>query len=91
MVIDKYIGETEKNLDRLFDRAESRDWVLFFDEADALFGKRTEIMDAEYRYSDPYTSYLLQKINGYKGLVILSAGRRELIDRFFKGRIRYFV
>jgi len=91
MVIDKYIGETEKNLDRLFDKAESRDWVLFFDEADALFGKRTETMDAEDRYSESYTSYLLQKITGYRGLLILSAGRRKLIDRLFKDRIRYFV
>ena len=91
MVVSKYIGETERNLDTIFDRAESMGWVLFFDEADALFGKRTEIMNTEDCYYAPHTRNLHRKIEEYRGLVILSAGRRELIDRLFKNRIRYFI
>lgn len=71
-VVSKYIGETEKNLSKLFAVAKSSDVVLFFDEADALFGKRTEVKDAHDRYANQETSWLLQKIEGYDGLVILS-------------------
>src|SRR6185436_18277436 len=61
-VVSKYIGETEKNLASLFDKAEHKDWILFFDEADALFGKRTEIRDAHDKYANQEVSYLLQRI-----------------------------
>jgi SpoVK/Ycf46/Vps4 family AAA+-type ATPase len=61
MVVSKYIGETEKNLSSLFDRARSKDWILFFDEADALFGKRTNVRDAHDKYANQEVSYLLQK------------------------------
>ena len=61
-VVSKYIGETEKNLSRLFDKAENKDWILFFDEADALFGKRTDIRDAHDKYANQEVAYLLQRI-----------------------------
>ncbi len=66
-----YIGETEKNLDRVFSNAEKNNWILFFDEADALFGKRTDIKDAHDKYANIEIAYLLQKIENYKGLVLL--------------------
>lgn len=71
MVVSKYIGETEKNLDKLFERAESRDYILFFDEADALFGKRSSVSDAHDRYANQEISYFLQKIRDYKGIVMM--------------------
>lgn len=71
-VISKYIGETEKNLDKVFDMAEKTDAVLFFDEADALFGKRSEVKDSHDRYANTDVTYLLKKIENYKGLIILS-------------------
>ena len=71
-VVSKYIGETEKNLSRLFDKAENKNWILFFDEADALFGKRTDIRDAHDKYANQEVAYLLQRIEAYNGLVILS-------------------
>ncbi len=71
-VVSKYIGETEKNLSKLFDAAENKDWILFFDEADALFGKRTEVKDSHDRYANQEVSYLLQKVEEYSGLVIFS-------------------
>ncbi len=67
-VVSKYIGETEKNISALFNRAEDKDWILFFDEADALFGKRTEIKDAHDRYANVEISYLLQRIEDFPGL-----------------------
>ncbi|MCI5130453.1 MAG: ATP-binding protein, partial [Candidatus Electrothrix sp. EH2] len=67
-VVSKYIGETEKNLSRLFDKAEHRNWILFFDEADSLFGKRTDIRDAHDKYANQEVAYLLQRIEGYNGL-----------------------
>lgn len=66
-VVSKYIGETEKNLSRLFDKAEDKSWVLFFDEADALFGKRTDIRDAHDKYANQEVAYLLQRIENYRG------------------------
>ena len=79
-VVNKYIGETEKNLDRALQRASRRSVVLFFDEADALFGKRTEAADSGDRYANLETSYLLQRIETYQGIIMLSTNSRENID-----------
>ena len=90
-VISKYIGETEKNLSRLFDKAEHKDWILFFDEADALFGKRTDIRDAHDKYANQEVAYLLQRIEGYNGLVILATNQRANIDDAFVRRFQSIV
>lgn len=90
-VVSKYIGETEKNLARLFDRAEHKDWILFFDEADALFGKRTDIRDAHDKYANQEVSYLLQRIENYNGLVILATNQRNNIDDAFRRRFQAIV
>src|SRR5690606_25509728 len=74
-VVDKYIGETEKNLRRLFDASDMADIVLFFDEADALFGKRTEVKDAHDRYANLEISYLLERMERFRGLAILATNR----------------
>jgi hypothetical protein len=87
-VVSKYIGETEKNLSRLFDKAEHKDWILFFDEADALFGKRTDIRDAHDKYANQEVAYLLQRIEGYNGLVILASNQRANIDDAFVRRLQ---
>jgi hypothetical protein len=83
MIVSKYIGETEKNLEVLFARAENKQWILFFDEADALFGKRTNIRDAHDKYANQEVSYLLQRIEDYDGLVILATNMRNNIDEAF--------
>ncbi|MEU4156365.1 ATP-binding protein [Actinoplanes sp. NPDC026670] len=90
-VVSKYIGETEKNLSRLFDKAQNRDWILFFDEADALFGKRTDIRDAHDKYANQEVSYLLQRIETYAGLVILATNQRGNIDEAFLRRFQCAV
>lgn len=90
-VISKYIGETEKNLSRLFDKAENKDWILFFDEADALFGKRTEIRDAHDKYANQEVAYLLQRIENYNGLVVLATNQRSNIDEAFTRRFQSMV
>ena len=72
LILSKYIGETEKNIAQVFDTAEKQGWILFFDEADALFGKRANIRDAHSKYANQETSYLLQRIEDFKGIVILS-------------------
>jgi SpoVK/Ycf46/Vps4 family AAA+-type ATPase len=90
-VVSKFIGETEKNLARIFAEAETSNAVLFFDEADALFGKRTEVSDAHDRYANIETSYLLQKMEEYKGVVILATNLRENMDDAFARRIRFVV
>lgn len=90
-VISKYIGETEKNLSRLFDRAEHKNWILFFDEADALFGKRTDIRDAHDKYANQETAYLLQRIESYNGLVILATNQRTNIDDAFVRRFQSMI
>ena len=79
-VVSKYIGETEKNLERLFERAENMSCILFFDEADALFGKRTNVSDAHDRYANQEVAYLLQRIEDYDGLVILASNFSSNID-----------
>jgi AAA+ superfamily predicted ATPase len=90
-VVSKYIGETEKNLARLFDKAEHKDWILFFDEADALFGKRTDIRDAHDKYANQEVAYLLQRIEGYAGLVILATNQRGNIDNAFLRRFQVAI
>ncbi|MBV8357610.1 MAG: ATP-binding protein [Deltaproteobacteria bacterium] len=90
-VVSKYIGETEKNLSRLFDKAENKDWILFFDEADALFGKRTDIRDAHDKYANQETAYLLQRVESYNGLVILASNQRANIDDAFARRIQTII
>lgn len=87
-IVSKYIGETEKNLSRLLDIAENKKWILFFDEADALFSKRTEINDSKDKYANQGTSYLLQRLEEYDGLVILATNLRPNIDRAFVRRFQ---
>ena len=91
MVISKYIGETEKNLSSLFDRARSKDWILFFDEADALFGKRTSVRDAHDKYANQEVAYLLQKIESHDGLVILASNFKSNIDDAFIRRFQAVI
>ncbi|MBS1663827.1 MAG: ATP-binding protein [Bacteroidetes bacterium] len=83
MVVSKYIGETEKNLELLFARAEDKGWILFFDEADALFGKRTSVRDSNDKYANQEVSYLLQRIEDYNGLIILATNMKNNIDEAF--------
>jgi ATPase family associated with various cellular activities (AAA) len=90
-VVNKYIGETEKNLKKLFDLADSSDTILFFDEADALFGKRTEVKDAHDRYANLEISYLLERMERFKGLAILATNRKKDLDEAFLRRLRYIV
>jgi SpoVK/Ycf46/Vps4 family AAA+-type ATPase len=80
-VISKYIGETEKNLRRLFDAAEEGGVILLFDEADALFGKRSEVKDSHDRHANIEISYLLQRMEAYRGLAILTTNMKEALDR----------
>ena len=89
--VSKFIGETEKNLDRIFDQAREADAVLFFDEADTLFGKRTEVKDAHDRYANLEVGYLLQKMEEYDGLAILATNLRQHIDEAFIRRLRVIV
>lgn len=89
--VSKYIGETEKNLDRCFAAAEAASAVLLFDESDALFGKRTEIKDAHDRYANVEVAYLLQRIEAYEGLVILTTNLKANIDAAFLRRLRFVV
>jgi SpoVK/Ycf46/Vps4 family AAA+-type ATPase len=90
-VVSKYIGETEKNLRRVFDAAESGGTILLFDEADALFGKRTEVKDSHDRYANIEVSYLLQRMEAYRGLAILTTNQRDALDQAFARRIRFVV
>jgi AAA+ superfamily predicted ATPase len=91
MVVSKYIGETEKNLEFLFARAEDKDWILFFDEADAIFGKRTGVRDAHDKYANQEVSYLLQRIEEFNGLVILATNMKNNIDDAFIRRFNDIV
>ncbi len=90
-VVSKYIGETEKNLARIFAEARTSNAILFFDEADALFGKRAEVSDAHDRYANIETSYLLQKMEEYEGVVILATNLRQNLDEAFTRRIRCVI
>jgi Cdc6-like AAA superfamily ATPase len=91
MVISKFIGETEKNLANLFAKAENKDWILFFDEADALFGKRTNVRDAHDKYANQEVSYLLQRVENYNGLVILASNQKSNIDDAFMRRFQSLI
>ncbi len=90
-VVSKYVGETSKNIERILNRASSMDVVLLFDEADALFGKRTDIKDAHDRFANTDTNYLLQAIEEYRGIVILASNRKTNIDGGFMRRLRYVL
>ena len=90
-VVSKYIGETEKNLRRVFDAAEAGSCILLFDEADALFGKRTEVKDSHDRYANIEISYLLQRMESYRGLAILTTNMRSGLDSAFMRRLRFVI
>jgi SpoVK/Ycf46/Vps4 family AAA+-type ATPase len=90
-VVSKYIGETEKNLHRIFHEAQWSNAILFFDEADALFGKRSEVKDAHDRYANIEIGYLLQKIEEYDGIAILATNLRKNMDEAFVRRIQFIV
>ena len=91
MVVSKFIGETEKNLATLFNKAKNKNWILFFDEADALFGKRTNVRDAHDKYANQEVSYLLQRIENYPGLVILASNFKNNIDSAFTRRFQSII
>ncbi len=90
-VVSKYIGETEKNLRRVFDAAEDGGAILFFDEADALFGKRSEVKDSHDRYANIEINYLLQRMESYNGLAILATNKKSALDEAFTRRLRFIV
>jgi hypothetical protein len=90
-VVSKYLGETEKNLRRIFEAAEEAGAVLLFDEADALFGKRSEVKDSHDRYANIEVSYLLQRMEQYRGLAILTSNMRNALDQAFVRRLRFVV
>ena len=91
MVVSKYIGETEKNLSKLFNKAANKDWILFFDEADSIFGKRTDVRDAHDKYANQEVSYLLQRIESHEGLVILASNMKSNIDSAFTRRFNTMI
>jgi SpoVK/Ycf46/Vps4 family AAA+-type ATPase len=90
-VVSKYIGETEKNLGRVFDAAEDGGVILFFDEADTLFGKRSEVKDSHDRYTNIEINYLLQRMEAYHGLAILATNKKHAVDAAFLRRFRYII
>lgn len=91
LVVSKYIGETEKNLAKIFDQAEHKNWILFFDEADALFGKRSETKDAHDRYANQEVSFLLQRIESFDGIAILASNLRDNLDDAFARRFESII
>lgn len=90
-IVDKYIGETEKRLEEVFNIAEKNNAILFFDEADSIFGKRSEVNDAKDKYANTEVSYILQRMEEYDGIVILATNYKKNIDEAFMRRIRYLV
>jgi SpoVK/Ycf46/Vps4 family AAA+-type ATPase len=90
-VVSKYIGETEKNLERIFEEAQNSNAILFFDEADAIFGKRSEVKDAHDRYANLEISYLLQRMEVYDGVAILATNLRANLDDAFTRRLQFSV
>lgn len=90
-IVDKYIGETEKNLERVFQAAEALDVVLFFDEADSLFGKRSDVSDARDRYANQEVAYLLQRMENFDGITVLSTNLRGNLDKAFSRRMSFIV
>ena len=91
IIVSKYIGEKEKNLEKVFQMAENRKWILFFDEADALFGKRTGVSNAHDRYANQETAYLLQRIEDFTGVVILASNLKSNIDEAFARRFQSII
>jgi hypothetical protein len=91
LVVSKYIGETEKNLSRVFDQAQHKGWILFFDEADALFGKRGETRDAHDRYANQEVAFLLQRIESFDGIAILASNLKDNIDTAFARRFESVI
>lgn len=91
MIISKYIGETEKNLSRVFEMARNKNWILYFDEADALFGKRTEVSSSNESYANQQIAYLLQRIEAYEGVVILASNFKGNMDDAFTRRFQSIV
>lgn len=90
-VISKYVGETEKNLEKVFKQAEHKNWILFFDEADALFGKRTNVSDAHDKFANQEVSFLLQRVEDYDGVVILASNFKSNIDEAFTRRFQSII
>ena len=90
-VVSKYIGETEKNLEKVFSKAENKNWILFFDEADALFGKRSNVSSAHDKYANQEVSYLLQRVEDYHGLIILASNFKNNIDQAFIRRFNSVI
>ncbi|MDP1534541.1 MAG: ATP-binding protein [Rubrivivax sp.] len=90
-VVSQYLGETEKHLEQVFDEAATAGVVLLFDEADALFGRRSEVKDAHDRYANLEVAYLLQRMESHPGLVILTTSRKAALDPAFTRRLRYLV
>jgi AAA+ superfamily predicted ATPase len=91
MIVSKYIGETEKNLSKIFDVAQHKDWILFFDEADSLFGKRTQTSSSNDRHANQQTGYLLQRIEDFPGVVILASNLKENMDDAFSRRFQSMI
>lgn len=91
LMVSKYIGETEKNLAKVFDMAESRNWILFFDEADSLFGKRTSLRSSNDRYANQETGYLLQRIESFNGVVLLASNLKDNLDAAFSRRFQAVI
>jgi SpoVK/Ycf46/Vps4 family AAA+-type ATPase len=90
-VADKYIGETEKHLRKIFDFADENELILFFDEADSLFGKRSEVKDSKDRYANMEISYILQRVEQFNGVAILATNLRENMDSAFIRRMKYVI
>lgn len=91
MIVSKYIGETEKNLSKLFDKAANKNWILFFDEADSIFGKRTNVQNAHDKYANQEVSYLLQRIESHPGIVILATNQKGNMDTAFVRRFQFII
>jgi hypothetical protein len=91
LMVSKYIGETEKNLAKIFDLADNKNWILFFDEADALFGKRTEVNSSHDRFANQEVAYLLQRIEEHNGVVILASNLKDNIDQAFTRRFQSII
>ena len=87
-IVSKYVGETEKNLSKIFNLAENKDWILFFDEAESLFSKRTTVTDSKDKFANQQTAYLLQRMEDYNGLIILATNLKPNIDNAFSRRIQ---
>ena len=90
-VVSKYIGETEKNLASIFDIAENKNWILFFDEAESLFSKRTSVSDSKDKFANQETAYLLQRVENYNGLIILATNLKPNIDLAFSRRLHSVI